>query len=237
MAEDHGNSYAYVLGVSPDDDEDKQVLIWFMLFTVAQILDWLVSDMTIKPIFWPHAIHSRPYLYIKRGKVSVTYVCNGGCGQLSSEWRHNDNDVIMRTGAAQAIGARRHNENDITITIAGLWRYGDWWHMTTGCTALWQSDAKTEPAATVSQKRCQIFYKAVQQRVYSLTESVLKTLLQIYCWASQRKNFHNQWVFGEVTPKNTVFHSQQQTDHFPTWHKYVVFWIAVSDHQQRLRLM
>ena len=41
----------------------------------------------------------------------------------------NENDVIMRTGAASAasaIGARRHSENDVTMTIAGLWRHGDW---------------------------------------------------------------------------------------------------------------
>jgi len=69
---------------------------------------------------------------------------------------------------------------------------------------------------SVEKGACQIFYKAVQQHVYSLTESVLKTSLQIYCQASQRKNFHNQSVFGEVTPKNTVFHTQQQTDHLPT---------------------
>jgi len=42
----------------------------------------------------------------------------------------------MRAGAASAEGARRHNENDVTMTIAGLWRYGDWRHVTTGCTAL-----------------------------------------------------------------------------------------------------
>jgi len=43
---------------------------------------------------------------------------------------HIENDVIMRTGAASAtnaVGARRHNENDdITMTINGLWTYGDW---------------------------------------------------------------------------------------------------------------
>ena len=36
----------------------------------------------------------------------------------------------MRTGAAS------YNENDVTVTIAGLWRYGDWRHVATGCTAL-----------------------------------------------------------------------------------------------------
>jgi len=64
------------------------------------------------------------------------YVRNGGHGQLSSEWRHNENDDIMRTGAANAVGARCHNENDVTMTVAGLWRYGDWRHVATGCTAL-----------------------------------------------------------------------------------------------------
>ena len=38
------------------------------------------------------------------------------------------NGVIMRTGAASAVGARRHNENDVTMTIAGLWMtIGDMW--------------------------------------------------------------------------------------------------------------
>jgi len=37
----------------------------------------------------------------------------------------------MRTGAA-----RRHNENDVTVTVAGLWRYGDWRHVATGYTTL-----------------------------------------------------------------------------------------------------
>jgi len=43
--------------------------------------------------------------------------------------RHNENDVIMKTGAASA--ARRNNENDITMTIASLRRYA-----AMGCTAL-----------------------------------------------------------------------------------------------------
>ena len=53
--------------------------------------------------------------------------------------RHNENDVIRRTGAANAasaVGAKRHNENDVAMTIAGLWRYGDWRHVATGCTAV-----------------------------------------------------------------------------------------------------
>jgi len=46
----------------------------------------------------------------------------------------------MRTGAASAtsaVGVKRHNDNDVTMTIADLWRYGDWRHVATGaCTAL-----------------------------------------------------------------------------------------------------
>jgi len=57
----------------------------------------------------------RKYLYIKRGKVSV-YVCNAGRGQLSSECRHNENDVIMRTGAASAVGSRRAYDVIMRIT-------------------------------------------------------------------------------------------------------------------------
>jgi len=37
----------------------------------------------------------------------------------------------VRTGAV-----RRHNESDVTMRIAGLWRYGDWRHVATGCTAV-----------------------------------------------------------------------------------------------------
>ena len=61
-------------------------------------------------------------LYIKRGircpyvRTYVTYVRNAGRGQLSSEWRHKENDVIM--------------------IIDGLWRYGDWRHVATGCNAV-----------------------------------------------------------------------------------------------------
>jgi len=59
-------------------------------------------------------------LYIKRSKMSVhnvrTFVRNAGRGLLSSPRRHNENDVIM--------------------IIAGLWRYGDWRHVATGCDAL-----------------------------------------------------------------------------------------------------
>ena len=39
----------------------------------------------------------------------LTYVRNAGRGQLSSEWCHNENDIIMRTRAASAVGTRRAN--------------------------------------------------------------------------------------------------------------------------------
>jgi len=45
-------------------------------------------------------------LYIYNVRTSVTL----GVVQLSSEWRHTENDVIMRTGAASAVGARRTND-------------------------------------------------------------------------------------------------------------------------------
>ena len=78
---------------------------------------------------------TRPSLYIKRGKVSARtyvrpYVRHAGRGQLSSKWRHNEN------GAASAVGARCDNESDVLMIIAGLWKYGDWRHVVTGCNAL-----------------------------------------------------------------------------------------------------
>ena len=75
-------------------------------------------------------------LYIKCSKVSVcaivrnirTSITVGVTSSVAND-DENENDVIMRTGAASAastVGARCHNENDITMTIADLWRYGDW---------------------------------------------------------------------------------------------------------------
>ena len=75
-------------------------------------------------------------LLLNAVRCPYTFVHNDGRDQLSGEWRHNENDVIMRTGAS-AVGVRRHHENDVTMTIAGLWRYGDWRHVATGCTAVW----------------------------------------------------------------------------------------------------
>ena len=64
----------------------------------------------------------------------VKYVRNGGHDHLSSEWHHNEKGGCKRR--ERRIGARRHNENDVTMTIDGLWRYGDWRHVATGCTAV-----------------------------------------------------------------------------------------------------
>jgi len=48
-----------------------------------------------------------------------SYGCNGGRGQLSSKWHHNENDVIMRTGAASAmaLGAR-----DVIMRMTSQWQ-------------------------------------------------------------------------------------------------------------------
>ena len=40
----------------------------------------------------------------------------------------------MRTGVVSAVGTRL--ANDVIMTIAGLWRYGDWQHVATGCDTL-----------------------------------------------------------------------------------------------------
>jgi len=51
-------------------------------------------------------------LYIKRGKVRM----------------------YVRTSVT--VGMASSVANDVTMTIAGLWRYGDWRYVATGCTAL-----------------------------------------------------------------------------------------------------
>jgi len=69
----------------------------------------------------------------------------------------------MRTGASSAtsaVGARRHNENDVTMTVAGLWTYGDWRHVATGCTALVrlkkQDRAKKKPKTATQNLSCDL---------------------------------------------------------------------------------
>jgi len=96
-------------------------------------------------------------LYIKCGKVSVR---NGGRGQLSSEWCHNEDDVIMRTGAATAVGTRHHNENDVTMTAAGLWR-----HVATGCTALITRMIKTWFTTYMKYQRLHVHYMTTSQHL------------------------------------------------------------------------
>jgi len=71
-------------------------------------------------------------LYILNA-VRCPYVCSSVTLGVASSVA---NDVIIRTGAASAEREWRHNENDVIMIIAGLWRYGDWRHVATGCKAL-----------------------------------------------------------------------------------------------------
>ena len=41
------------------------------------------------------------------------------------------------------VGVASSVANDVTVTIAGLWRYGDWRHVATGCTAVVNLKAKS----------------------------------------------------------------------------------------------
>jgi len=75
----------------------------------------LIGFFQSRRMFQKNAIlHFWLFLYlhiiIKRGKVSV------------------------RTSVT--VSMVRSVANDVTMTIAGLWRYGDWRHVATGCTAL-----------------------------------------------------------------------------------------------------
>jgi len=86
----------------------------------------------------------------------------------------------MRTGAASAVGARRHNENDVTMTIAGLWRYGDWRHVATGCTPLVLYDA------------CPALHRLVIIWFYSYLlilwlSTIYGTEWPIMCWCAVKK--------------------------------------------------
>jgi len=99
-------------------------------------------------------------IFIKRGKVSVrTHVRNAGRGQFSSNWRHNKNDIIMRTGGGCKRRRRetrewRHNENDVITITAGLWRYADWRHVATGCNAPVKTECYLASADVDMRCRC-----------------------------------------------------------------------------------
>jgi len=41
--------------------------------------------------------------------------------------------------------------NDVVMRIAGLWRYGDWRHVATGCNALVIDNTKRETLFTVAE--------------------------------------------------------------------------------------
>jgi len=68
-----------------------------------------------------------PRHYSFRSMVSVRRYCTSVTLGVASSVA---NGVIMRTGAASAV------ENDIMMIIPGIWRYGDWRHVATGCNAL-----------------------------------------------------------------------------------------------------
>jgi len=54
---------------------------------------------------------------------------------MTSQGRHNENGGCEH-GERRGRDKTRHNENDVTMTVAGVWRYRDWQHVATGCTAL-----------------------------------------------------------------------------------------------------
>ena len=50
----------------------------------------------------------------------------------------------------------------------------------------------------------QTFHKVVQQQIYGLVEYLIMSILHIYHWVCQRKNFENWLTFGEVMGKSLV---------------------------------
>jgi len=71
-----------------------------------------------------------------------SYIHNGGRGQLSSEWRHNESDIMMRTGAASAaVGHYGATARDVIMRMTSQWQqlaYIDManGNVATGCTIL-----------------------------------------------------------------------------------------------------
>jgi len=109
-------------------------IAWYKLgLTLIKILMYGCSNW---PVVWPSEIMYACWwwtfwttalkwmfiiLYILNA-VRCPYVRNAGRGQLSSEWRHNENDVIMITAGLVADGTGR--------------KYGDMWLRVTSYNAL-----------------------------------------------------------------------------------------------------
>jgi len=96
--------------------DGSSMVCWSVCLALSWALQqWLNRLITCWGTHWRHLVNLY-ILNVVRCSCVRSYVRNGGRGQLSSEWRHN--------------------ENDVTMTITGLWRYGDWRYVATGCTAL-----------------------------------------------------------------------------------------------------
>jgi len=75
------------------------------------------------------------------------------------EWRHNDSWL------AGCERPRRDDENDVTLTIAGLWGYGDWRRVATGCTALVTADYAVNSRAELNRVDCKT-WRVIWPQVY-----------------------------------------------------------------------
>ena len=66
----------------------------------------------------------------------MTYNISLGQVVSTSKNRLNVRTFVRNAGRGQLSSERRHNENDVVMIIAGLRRYGDWRHVATNCNAL-----------------------------------------------------------------------------------------------------
>ena len=100
----------------------------------------------------------------------------------------------MRTGAAENGGCEcrrcetrewRYNEND--VIIPGLWRYGDWRHVATGCTAVVLADGRWCSAFRKVTVGLALHWRKVFRVTYSVLKWIASKIIQCQLYIENRK--------------------------------------------------
>jgi len=146
---------------------DCKILTTLFHYTVNQLLIHLISFVGDSLLAYLYILNMVRCSYVR------TFVRNAGHGQLSGKWHRIENDVVMRTGAVSAIGEWRHNDNSWLMEI----RYGDWWHVAMGCSALVFRKRHVYNNIKITRQRKEYLVTSKSdylQLTYSLTESFVE---------------------------------------------------------------
>jgi len=101
-------------------NEQREYGSWWTQMTSLRFVGAKCNDVVYRQTYSGVKTHTRnTILNTVRCPHAGSYVRKAGRGQLSSEWRHNENDVTMITAGLVGDGTG--------------WRYGDWRRVATGC--------------------------------------------------------------------------------------------------------